>query len=117
VTSPERDSAADTKAAGGSVVERGERQFADAIAVERDDDAATVKAVKPLHHAAVALEHVIAGAHASVLGLDQLLRLAKADVANPVPRNEQRGVCDGRALSHRAARTREQHRAHGGDEL
>src|SRR6266496_6257354 len=95
VTWPERDSAADTKAAGGSVVGRGERQFADAIAVERDDDTAAVKAVIPLYHVAVALEHVIAGVHASVLGLDQLLRLAKADVANLVPRNEQRGVCDG----------------------
>src|SRR5712675_2197484 len=85
VTWPERDLAADTKAAGSSVVARGERQFADAIAVEGDDDAATVNAVVPLQHVAVALEHVIAGVHASVIGQDEFLRLAKTDVASPVP--------------------------------
>src|SRR5712691_11004805 len=116
VTWPERDTAADTKAAGGPVIAGGERQFADTIAIERDDDTATVKAVIPLHHGAVALEHVIAGVHTPVLGLDQLLRLAETDVANPVPRNEQRGVCDGQGWSDRAARTREQHQADGGDQ-
>src|SRR5437660_7590286 len=93
VARTERDGASNSEPALCPVVRRFELQLADPIAVKRNDYFAAVKPVVPLDGVLpVPLKDVVAMPHRAVLLFDARPRIAESYVADPAPRDENRGV-------------------------